>query len=99
MVATRGATREALVEQVGLLRTTEIMAFQPDVLEGYTPDPELIEIIKKLTEYLQPVVTLMAMLVPPTEESRLPEKKGQEALNQAASMVLTVSTFFRLYLL
>ena len=99
MAATRGAAREALAEQVGLLRRTKIAASQPDVLEGYTPDPELAEVIKKLPGYLQPVVTLMATLVPPTKESRMRDKRGREALNQAASMVLTVSTFFRLYIL
>ena len=47
------------------------MASQPGVLEGYTPDPELFEVVKQLPGYLQPVVTLMAMMVPPTEESKL----------------------------
>ena len=99
MATTKGAAREALAEQVGLLRRTEIAASQPDVLEGYTPDPELVEVVKKLPGYLQPMVTLMATLVPPAKESRLQEKRGQETLNQAASMVLTVSTFFCLYFL
>ena len=45
MVAIRGA--EALAEQVGLLRRTEIMASQPGVLEGYTPDPQLSEVVKQ----------------------------------------------------
>ena len=99
MAATRGAAREALAEQVGLLRRTKIAASQSDVLEGYTPDPELAEVVKKLPGYLQPVVTLMATLVPPIKESILGEKRSQEALNQAASMVLMVSTFFHLYLL
>ena len=98
MVATRGAAGEALAEHVGLLRRKKITASQPDVLEGYIPDPELVEIIKKLPGYLQPMITLMATLVPPTEESKLWEKRDREALNQAANMVLTVSTFFRLYL-
>ena len=52
------------------------MASQPDVLEGYTQDPELSEVVKQWTEYLQPVVTLMAMMVPLTEESNLWEKRG-----------------------
>ena len=58
------------------------------------PDPEIIEAVKRLPGYLQPVVTLMATMVPPTEESKLWEKKGQEALAQATSMVLMVSIFF-----
>ena len=58
------------------------------------PDPELAEVVKKLLGYLQPMVTFMAMMVPLTEESRLREKRGWKALNQAASMVFTVSTFF-----
>ena len=55
--------------------------------------------MKKLPGYLQPVVTLMATLVPPTEESRLREKRDREALNQVASMVLTVSIFLCLHML
>ena len=46
MAATRGAVREALAEQVKLFRRMEIMASQPSVLEGYTLDPELAEVIK-----------------------------------------------------
>ena len=98
MAETRDEAREALAEQVVLLRRTEIMASQPNVLEGYTLDPELTKVVKKLLEYLQPVVALMATLVPPTEESRLQEKRGREALNQASSMVLTISIFFHLNL-
>ena len=81
MAATRGAIREALVEQVRLLRRTEIMASQPSVLEGYTPNPELFQVVKQLPRYLQPVVTIMVTMVPPTEESKLGEKRGHEALN------------------
>ena len=99
VAVTKGMTREALAEQVGLLRRMEIATSQPDVLEGYTLNPKLIEVVKRLLGYLQPVVTLMATMVPTTEKSRLREKRAREALNQAASMVLTVSTFFRLYLL
>ena len=93
-----GTTREALAEQVGLQRRTEIMASQPGVLEGYTPDLKFSEVVKKLPGYLQPVVTLMATMVPPTEESKLREKRGREALNQGTNMVLMVSTPFLLYL-
>ena len=71
MVVTRGTTRKALAEQVGLLRRTEIIASQPSVLEGYPLDPELFEVVKQLPGYLQPVVTLMATMVPSTEESKL----------------------------
>ena len=98
MAATRGVAKEALAEQVGLWTRTEIMASQPSVLEGYTPDPELTEVVKRLPGYLQPVVTLMATMVPLIEESKMREKKGQETLNQATSMVLMVSAFFHLYL-
>ena len=46
MAGTRGAAREALAKQVRLLRRMEIMASQPGVPEGYTPDPELFEAVK-----------------------------------------------------
>ena len=64
--------------------------------EGYTPDPKLSKVIKQLPGYLQPVVMLMATMVPPTEESKLWEKMGREALNQGTSMVLMVSIPFLL---
>ena len=57
------------------------MASQPGVLEGYTPDPKLSEVIKQLPGYLQPMVTLTVIMVPSTEESKLQEKRGQEVLN------------------
>ena len=71
------ATREAQAEQIGLEKRTEIAASQLGVWEGYTPDPEVAEVIKRLPEYLQPMVTLMAMMVPPTEESKMREKRGR----------------------
>ena len=40
------------------------------------------------------MVTLMATMVPPTEESRLREKRGREALDQGVNMVLLVSALF-----
>ena len=48
MVVTRGKARETVAEQVVAQRMTEIMAFQLDVPEGYTPDPELAEVVKRL---------------------------------------------------
>ena len=81
-----------------LLRRSKIATSQPSVLEGYTSNPELTEVVKRLPGYLQPVVTLMATMVPPTDERKMREKKGWEAMNQAASMVLMVRAFFRLYL-
>ena len=58
--------------------------------EGYKPDLEIVEVVKRLLGYLQLVVTLMATIVPLTEESKLRAKKGQEELAQATSMVLMV---------
>ena len=46
MAVASGAAREALVEQVRLLRRTEIRASQPGMLEGYTPDLELSKVVK-----------------------------------------------------
>ena len=93
MAASRGMAREAQAEHVALERRTEIAASQPRVHEGYTLDLEVAKVVKKLPGYLQPVVTLMAAMVSPTEESKMCEKRGQEALAQATSMVLTVSIF------
>ena len=61
MAVTKGAAREAMAEEA-VLRMTEIAASQPGVLEGYTPDPELAEVEKRLPGYLQPVVTFMATI-------------------------------------
>ena len=77
---------------------TEITTSQPDVPEGYTPNLELAEVVKRLPEDLQPVVTLMAMMVPPTEESKLWDKRGWEALDQGVNMVLLVSALFSAFL-
>ena len=65
------ATREVLAEQVGMLRRTEIAASQPGVLEEYTPNLELAKVVKRLPGYLQPMVTLMTTMVPPTKESKM----------------------------
>ena len=54
IAVTRGATREALVEQLGLLRRTEIMASQPGVPERYTLDPKLSEVVKQLLGICSP---------------------------------------------
>ena len=51
MVVTRGAAREAMVEEV-VKRMTEIMASQPNVSEGYTPDSKLAEVVKRFPGYL-----------------------------------------------
>ena len=47
--------------------------------------------IRQLPPYLQPVVTLMANMVPLSDEDKLWEKKGKDALVQFASMILAVS--------
>ena len=49
--------------------------------EGYTPDAEIAEVVKRFLGYLQPIVTLMATMVPPFEESKMREKRGCEALS------------------
>ena len=67
MAASRGAAREAQAEQVVLERRMEIAASQPGVQDGYTLDPEVVEVIKRLPGYLQPMVILMATMVPSTE--------------------------------
>ena len=51
MAATRGMAREAMTEEV-VGRMTEIIASQLDVPEGYTPDPELAKVVKRLPGYL-----------------------------------------------
>ena len=93
MAVFRGAAREAQAEHAALERRTEITTSQLGVHKGYTLNPEIAEVVKKLLGYLQLVVTLMATMVPPTKESKMREKRGQEALAQATSMVLTVSIF------
>ena len=75
MAVARGGAREALAQEV-VLRRIEIAASQPGVREGYILDPKLADVVKRLPGYLQPVVALMAMMVPPDEERRLWEKRG-----------------------
>ena len=66
MATSRGAIREAQAEHVRLERLTENVANQPGVKEGYTPDADIVEAIKRLPRYLQLVVTLLATMVPPS---------------------------------
>ena len=58
---------------------------------GYTPDLDVMATIKRLSSHMQPMVTLMANMVAPTEEDKLREKKGFDALYQATNMILSVS--------
>ena len=96
MANSRGVARGAQAGHIQLERLTEIAATQPRVEEGYTTDPKIAKAIKKLPGNLQPIVTLMATMVPPSEESKMQEKRGREALAQATSMVLMVSIFVHL---
>ena len=59
-----------------LERITEIAATQPSVAEGYALDANIAEAIKLLLAHLQPVVTLMATMVSPFDESMMREKRG-----------------------
>ena len=95
MVASKAVGREAQGEYVPLERFIEIATTQPSVMEGYAPYANIVEVVKLLPRHLQLVVTLMATMVPPFEESRMQEKKGREALAQATSMSLMVSTPFK----
>ena len=90
MAISKGTTREAQAEHVQLERLMEIGATQPNVKECYTLDADFVEAVKRLPGYLQPIVTLMATVVPSFEESKMLEKRGCEALAQATSMVLMV---------
>ena len=58
---------------------------------GYTPDLDVMATIKWLPSHLQSVVTLMVNMVAPTEEDKLWEKRGFDALSQATIMILAVS--------
>ena len=51
MAATRGAAREAMVQEA-VLRRIKIATSQPSVGEGFMPDPELAEVVKRLLGYL-----------------------------------------------
>ena len=64
---------------------------QPRQKGDYTPYPDVMVIIRQLPPYLQLVVTLMANMVPPSEEDRLQDKRGKEALAQSTSMIMVVS--------
>ena len=74
-----------------LERMTEIATTQPSVEEGYNPDAGIAEAVKRLPGYLQLIVTFMATMVPPSEESKMWEKRGWETLAQATNIMLMVS--------
>ena len=52
MAILRGAPREAQAEHGQLERLTKITATQPGVDEGYTPDADIVEVVKRLPRYL-----------------------------------------------
>ena len=54
MEVLRGAAREAQAEHVQLERLTEIIATQPSVGEGYTPDAAIVEAVKRLPGICSP---------------------------------------------
>ena len=64
---------------------------KPDSEGGPAVDLDIMATIRQLPPYLQLVVTLMANMVPPNEESRMREKRGNEALEQATNMIMVVS--------
>ena len=47
--------------------------------------------IRQLPPYLQPMVTLMANMVPPSEEDKLRNKRRKEVLTQSTNMIMVVS--------
>ena len=59
---------------------------------GPAADPDVMATIRQLPPYLKPVVTLLANMIPPNEESRIREKRGKKVLNQATSMIIVLST-------
>ena len=74
-------------------RRREIIApsERPSQEDGHTPNPEVMATIRQFPPYLQPVVTLMANMVPPSNEDRLGDKKGKEVLAQFTNMIMVVS--------
>ena len=95
MVASKAVAREAQGKYIPLKRFTKVTVTQPALVEGYMLDTNIADAVKLLPTHLQPVVTLMATMVPPFEENRMWEKRGMEALAQATSMSLMVSTLFK----
>ena len=47
--------------------------------------------IRQLPPYMQLVVTIMANMVPLSEDSKIRDKRGKEALTQSTSMIMVVS--------
>ena len=52
----------------------------PDLEGGHMLDPDVMIAIRWLPPYLQLVVMLMVNIVPPSEEDKLWDKRGKEAL-------------------
>ena len=74
-------------------RRREVIATskQLDSNGGSAADPDIMATIRQLPPYLQPMVTLMANMVSPNEESKMRENRGKEALEQATNMIMVVS--------
>ena len=56
-----------------------------------TVDVDVASTIGQLPSHLQPMVMLLAKMVSPSDEGKLKEKKGKDALKQVASIMVAVS--------
>ena len=90
MATSQVATRD---EEGCQRRRREVVAssMRQDSEGGATTDADVSVAIRQLPSYLQPVVTLSATMDPPHEESKMREKRGKDTLEQAASVMITVS--------
>ena len=90
MAASRVAAR-AEEGRVQRLKEVILPLEQPGHEGDYTPDPDVMATIRQLQPHLQPVLTLMATMVPPSKEDRLWEKRGKDVLALSSSIIMVVS--------
>ena len=88
----------ARVEEGRQCRGREVVASseQPNSEGGAAADVYVTTAIRQLPSYLQLMVTLMANMVFPHEESKMREKRGNDTFEQVASMMMAVSITYSL---
>ena len=90
MVASQSAARE---EESHQHRRRESVNSSKQRESPTTTDADLASAIEQLPSHIQPMVTLLAKMVSPSIKGRMMEKRGKDALEQAANMMALCRSF------
>ena len=84
------------VANIGKRKAVELSERQVSLTAA---DADLASTIGQLPSDLQLMVTLLARMFSPVVEGKMMEKRGKDALDQAASIMVAVSYSFSVYFL